>query len=131
MFEKVLASKLISIFQIPSVKFDMPGESKEQETIFVEVDKSRQHFKDGRVYAKVEGKLMLFAQSDKFPFGYLSKCIEAHPAETKDLFFHDFEDNTRLYENIVERRLSFVYFFNSQYDPELGNINSIAIEVIT
>ncbi len=131
MFEKTLEAKIKKIFQIDRVRFDAPGESKEQETIFIEVDKSRNHFKDGRYYARVDGRLIMFAQSDKFPFGYFSKAIEASPDDTKDLFFYDFEGNERLEANIVQRSVAFVYFFNSQYDPALGNINSVSIEVNT
>ncbi len=131
MFEATLASKLKKIFEYGVVKFDQPGESKEQDRIFCEIDKAHTHFKDGIVYSKVEGKISVFAQNDKLPFGYFSKCIENHPDDTKDLFFYDFEDNTRLYENIVQRTLSFVYFFNGQHDPALGTLTSVSIEVST
>jgi hypothetical protein len=130
-FEEALAQKFKTIFDVSKVRYDLPGESQEQETLFVEVELSRNRIRDGEFIARVQGKASIFAPADKLPFGYFTRCIEAHPDETKDLFFSDIEGNSRVFGNIVQRGFSFVYFFHSQYDPELGTLNSIEFEVET
>ena len=129
MFETTLTEKLQKIFELEKVTYDLPGESKEQECIFVQVENVKSQVRDGLYHAKVQGKVVVHAESSKLPFGYLSQRIAAHPDDTKDLFFFDLEENTRLYENIVSRGFSFVYFFNSQYDPAIGTITSVTTEV--
>jgi hypothetical protein len=130
MFEKSLQEKFKSIFDLKKITYALPSESQEQECLFIQVDRSRNTIKDGKQIALVEGKLRVFGNSEKIPFGYFSKCIQrSSPDLTKDLFFFDFEENAGTYQNIVERSLSFIYFFNSQYDPALGTITSIDIEV--
>lgn len=131
MFERSLKSKLQQIFAMKKATFDEPGESQEQDCLFIQVDRSRNSFKDGRAYSRVEGRLVVFAAADKLPFAYMSKSIAEHPDEAKDFFFFEIEENTRTYQNIVQRSVSFVYFFNSQYDPAIGTITSIETEVST
>lgn len=129
MFEKDLEEKLKGIFEAHIVKFEMPGEHREQDVLFVEVEKAKTDVKDGRVHARVTGRCYFFAQAEKLPFGYFEKCIKAHPGLTKDFFFYEIDENTRLYQNIVQRTFAFMYFFDSQYDPEIGTIESVEIEV--
>jgi hypothetical protein len=130
MFEKSLKEKFQRIFDLKKATFNLPGESQEQECLFIEIENSRNTIKDGKEIARVTGKIRVFGNQEKIPFGYFSKKIQsAAPADTKDLFFFDFEENAGTFLNIAERSLSFVYFFNSQYDPALGTITSIDIEV--
>lgn len=130
MFESRLKDTLQRIFDLKKATYALPSESQEQECLFIEVDRSNSTIKDGRALARVEGKVRVFANADKMPFGYFSKCIQAADhADVKDFFFFDIEENALTYQNIVERSLSFVYFFNSQYDPALGTITSIELEV--
>jgi hypothetical protein len=56
------------------------------------------------------------------------KINEASVSDTKDIFFHEFEENAPVYKNIVERTASFVFFYSSQYDPSKGTITSIELE---
>ena len=119
------------IFDFKDVSFSAPGEAREQEKLFVEVEMCRTQILDKREIARVQGKASVFVNGDKIPFGYFARAIAAHPDETKDLFFFDIDENNRLYENIVERAFSFVYFFDSQYDPDLGTLNQVNIEVTT
>jgi hypothetical protein len=108
------------------VSFDLPGESKEQEGVFVQVERSRNTIKEKQSIALVTGKIIVYANADKLPFGYFAKKIqEAAPADTKDLFFYDIEENAGTYKNIAERSMSFTYFFNSQYNPERGVMNEV------
>lgn len=130
MFEQELADKFKRIFGLKKVTYDRPGETQEQECLFIEVETSNNSIKDGRAIGRVTGKATLFGPSDKIPFGFFSKRIRnADPDDTHDLFFSDFETNTRLYQNKVQRDFSFVYFFNSQYDPETGSIDEVTIDI--
>jgi hypothetical protein len=132
MFEKTLSDKLRAIFQVDKVTYAAPGESQEQNCIFIEVVSSKNSIKDTRALAKVTGKITVFASNERLPYGYFSKAIAQADADTtKDLFFYDFELNTRIFQNVAERSVSFVYFFDSQYDPDIGTINSVDIEVTT
>lgn len=129
MFEATLSAKFRKMFEVKKVVFDMPGESLEQDVLFVEVTLNKNSIRDGRAFAKVTGKVHMNAEAEKLPFGYFAKNIQLNADDAKDLFFYDFEENTRLYENIVQRSVSFVYFFNVQYDPAVGTITSITTEV--
>lgn len=130
MFEASLSNKLKKIFAFKKATFDLPGESQEQECIFIQVEKARNTVKDARVVGEVRGKINVFANSDKLPYGYFAKKIAAADnADTKDLFFYDFEENAGTIRNISERTLSFIYFYNEQYDPEVGEMTSINLEV--
>ena len=129
MFRETLKTKLKLIFDLDKVSYDLPSESQEQEAAFIQVDTARTQIKDGRQHAMVEGRIRIFANSDKLPFGYLAKKIkQASPTHTKDLFFEP-EQNVGTYLNIAERAMAFTYFFNSQYDPALGTLTSLETEV--
>lgn len=131
MFENSLKEKFETIFEISKVTYDQPGESKEQECLFINVEKCLNKVVDGHFYCRVRGKGFVFAQAGKIPFGYFSKKInKSDPALTKDLHFSEIEESENLYENIVQRSFTFVYFFNSQYNPVVGNIEDIEIEAI-
>lgn len=139
MFEKTLTDKFLTIFEVQKVSFDNPGQTpdqdspgtNEQETLFVEITQSQNQIRNGIEHAKVIGKGHMVATNSKLPFGYFSKCIARHPSDCSDLYFYDFEDNVRMHHDLVTRSFSFVYFFNSQYDPDIGNINQVDIEVET
>jgi hypothetical protein len=127
-FEQELSDKLKRIFGVKKVTYDEPGQSGEQECLFIEIENSNNVIKDGRAKAMVSGKAVMFGTAGKMPFGFFSKRIaEADPDDTKDFFFYDFESNTRQHRDKVQRGFSFVYFFDSQYDPETGSITSIEI----
>lgn len=115
-----------AIFRVSKVVFDTPGESQEQDCIFIEVENSWNTFKDGRAISKVTGNAVMFGPNDKLTLGFFSKAIAQAPSiQTKNFFFFDFEENTKRIRNIVQRSLSFVYFFDSQYDPETGSITTV------
>lgn len=126
MFEKTLTEKLQRIFDLKKVTFDHPSESQEQEGIFVAVESAKCKVIDARQIARVTGTLHIFASADKLPFGYFSKKIAAaDPADTKDLFFYNFEEHAGTFLNIAERKLGFVYLYDSQFDPAIGDLSSI------
>lgn len=130
MFEKTLEEKFKKIFGVKKVTFDQPSDLKEQECIFIEVEDSKNNIKDGRVTMMISGNGSMFGVSEKLPFGFFSKAIkQADSDDTHDIFFHQLETNTRYYRNLVQRGFSFVYFFNSQYDPKIGSITSVTVSI--
>ncbi len=132
MFESELKALLKKIFAVKKVTFDNPGESQEQEVLFIEIDNCTSAIKDGFEKHMVSGNAVFFANADKLPFGYFAKRIkQADHADTKELFFFDFESNSRRNQNIVQRGFSFVYFYSAQYDPKVGEITSIELTTTT
>lgn len=126
MFERALEDLFKEIFLVKKTSFNLPGESQEQDCLFIDIENSRNTIKDGKAIAMVSGNAFMFGTADKLPFGFYSKKIErADKTKTKDLFFFDIEVNTRRYQDIIQRGFSFVYFFSGQYDPEIGIINEI------
>lgn len=132
MFEDELETKFKAIFGVKKVSFDLPGESKEQECLFIKVDSARATIKEKRAKARVEGSAFMVAPSNKLPFGFFQKAIaKADPSLTKDLFFFEIEGNDQRYRNLVERGFSFIYLFDGQHDPGIGTIDSVSIEIDT
>lgn len=132
MFRKSLKEKFKRIFAVAKVTYDAPSSAQEQEAVFIQIDSSRISIKDKEEIAKVTGKIRLFVQSDKYPFGSMAKAIaNGKLADTKDLFFYDIEDNVSTYQNLVERSASFVYFFSSQYNPDRGEFNKVNFDLET
>lgn len=126
MFEASLSEKLKRIFDLKKATFNLPSESQEQETLFIEVSSAKNKIKDGRATAVVRGKIRVFCNQDKVPYGYFSKKIDsAAKVDIQDLFFYDIEENAGTFLNISERSMSFVYLFETQYDPALGEINEL------
>lgn len=134
MFEKELADKFQRIFGVKKVTYDTPelkaDAVREQECLFIEIEDSTNQIKDGRAKAMVTGNAIMVARSEKLPFGFFSKSIkQADPVLTKDLFFFDIEKNVPRFRDIVQRGFSFVYFFDSQYDPAVGTITSVTTTI--
>ena len=129
MIEKELLEKLTKIFGLKFNRFDSPGESQEQDTLFIEVDRVNSRVKDGRKVGRVEGKCIVFVQADKMPHGYFAERIAAHPDLCKDFFFSDIDENVKGLLNLTARTFSFLYFFNSQFDPAIGTITSVTTTI--
>lgn len=128
MFKKSLGERFSEIFGIEKVSFALPDpEAKEQECIFVEIENSRNTIRDGLAISKVSGNGMIVGRAEKVPFGFISKAIRRNPDLTKDLFFFDFETNTKIYGDIIQMGFSFVYFFNEQYDPQIDKIAGLTV----
>lgn len=131
MFKSKLSDAVKQIFDLDKVTFDLPSESKEQECAFIEIESSVTSFGDTKEVAKVTGKILVFARSEKLPYGYFAKCIKNAPKElTLPFYFYDFEENLGTFRDIVQRSLGFVYFFDSQYDPSVGTIESITLQTV-
>jgi hypothetical protein len=130
MFEKSLEDKLKRIFGLNKVTFNQSSDSHEQDVLFIEIEKARAAIKDGLEVYHVNGNCRVYSPHEKMPFGYFSKHIRnADPDDTKDLFFYDLEESSKVYANIAMKSFSFVYFFSGQYDPEVGTITSITMDI--
>lgn len=130
MFEKSLEEKFKRIFGVKKITYQQPSSMNEQEVMFIDISDARPTIKDGREKAIVRGTATMYGQADKMPFGFFAKAIQnANLSDTKDLFFSDFEMNTKYYQNLVQRDFSFVYFFDGSYDPEQGEINEVTINI--
>ncbi len=130
MFKVSLSEKLQRIFDLDKVSFDQPGESQEQECTFVVVENALTKIMDARQVARVTGKIHVFAQVEKLPYGYFAKRIAAaDPGDTKDFFFYGFDENKGTFRNIAERTMSFVYLFDSQFDPAIGILNELTLSI--
>jgi hypothetical protein len=129
MFEAELERRLKGIFGVKSVRFDAPNPAaKEQDTLFVDIQSCRSNITAGRECARVQGGLMLFSQNGRLPFGFFNKKIHQSDSKlTRDLFFYDFDTSTETYQNLVERRVNFIFLYSGQYDPEQGEITSLGI----
>lgn len=136
MFRSDLKRRLDKIFQFRKTTFDDYSDEFEQDTLFIEVELSRPKIsgKDGGLQtARVVGSLVVFSQDNKLPFGYMAKQIEkADPALKANLHFYDIDsdrpDSQARLQNIHERRTSFVFLYDSQYDPDKGEITSLVLE---
>lgn len=131
MFEKDMKERLQRIFDLP-VSYSEPGESNEQEKIFVQINRARPKIKDGKELCMVEAEVSVFGSLDKMPYGYFSKAIDrSDPDDRSRFFFFEFEQNTQIFQNIVQRSFSLVFFYSGQYDPEQGSITSTTINEVT
>lgn len=129
MFESNLKKDLMAIFKVKDVSFDQPSDKREQGKLFVTVDDAQCTISPPNEVAKVTGTAVMFGTNDKMTFGFFHKAIQnADPKISKRFFFHDFESNTKTFQNLVQRGFSFVYFFHGQYDPDQGSITSIEFE---
>ncbi len=126
--ESILAEKLRQIFQVDRVTFDAPSESAEQNTLFVQVEKAHSNITAKTHIARVNGRITMFSTAEALPYGFFAKQIE-DAKDKADFFFYDFDQSTQHSVNLVERSVSFVFFFKGQYDPEVGIINDINVEV--
>lgn len=130
MFRRELAEKLKAIFGVEKVSFDEPGDSFEQDTLFVEILESQSNTGQGRATAKVNGAIVMYSQHNKLPYGFFNKRLQnADPALTKPFFFFDIDvdaqNSPARLQNISERRASFVYLYSAQYDPNQGQLTSV------
>ena len=135
MFENELKQKFKEIFKVKKVSFSQPEPSAqnnvtEQDCLFIEVATAPLNVKDGRVSGRVAGSCLMVGSNEKLTFGFFRSAIaNADPNLTKDFYFYEFETNSKIYQNLVQRGFSFVYFFSGQYDPEIGSITSVVINI--
>jgi hypothetical protein len=133
MFKSSLSTRLSSIFDIRRVSFDEPGDTREQDKIFVEIDSVRpQGTYDGKkLKAVINGKITIFAQSKKLPFGFFQKKLyNCNKDMQKDLFFYNFDNNVTYLgaEGLTERSCNFQFNYTEDFDPDKGYIEEFIIE---
>lgn len=130
MFEATLRETLERVFQFKKTTYDAPSDAHEQECLFIRIQDANCKIKDARQLAKVRGSLWCFAQNDKLPFGYFMKCIsEASATDQAKFIFSKIDESVEVTNNIVRRSVDFVFFFEAQYDPEIGQISTVEIDV--
>lgn len=132
MFEKELAEIFKRIFAYSKVTYQEPGEAREQDCLFIEIESAIHSVAGGMIHSRVMGNCRVFAHQEKIPMGYFSKRIAlADPEDTANLFFYDIDANVKLYQSLVQRSFSFLFLFSGQFDSALGTITSIETEVET
>lgn len=139
MFKNELQRRLSEIFDVVKTTFSAPSESFEQDTLFINITKSTSRMSDmngGRQTAKVEGTITMYSQDNRLPFGFFNKRIgRADSSLTKDLFFYDIdvdvEGSLARLQNIHERRVGFIFLYDSQYDPDRGSLTSMDLSLNT
>lgn len=130
MFEKSLEDKLQNIFKLKRVDFRLPSESQEQNVLFVAIDQAPTRVKDGRQVAKVSGSIRAFGTHTDFPHGYFGRCIgDAGDDVIRGLYFTDIDESAGTYADLDVRSARFVFFYDSQYDPDQGTINEVNIDI--
>lgn len=137
MFKADLARRLKLIFGVSKVTFNAPDmDAPEQDCIFVEVVEAvcRMSGKDdGLQTAKVTGNIIMFSQAEKLPYGFFAKRVEqANFGLTKNFFFEkeiDVLNSPARLINISERRITFLFLYDAQYDPNRGELTSLETEL--
>lgn len=133
MFRKDLQDRLEKIFGIEKTTFLSPSDKFEQDTLFIDILETRPRMssaKGGRETAMVTGMLTVYSQDNKLPFGFFAKAIERAEKETvRPFFFFDVDadvpNSPARQVNIHERRTSFTFLYDSQYDPSRGQMTSL------
>lgn len=135
MVREDIEAKLREIFGIAKVTFAEPG-SFEQEVLFVEVERCREHPSKGVTSGRVTGSIVLFTQAEKAPLGWFARRINKASAASKKGFFF-FEVDTEVLasqsrlQNIGERRCRFQYLYEEKYDPARGDLAGVSLEQIS
>jgi hypothetical protein len=133
MVEKALREALNRIFQFPDITYNAPAEeTPEQDKLFLKIDKPNASIKDGVEIYRIEGQAFIYTLRDRYNLGYIPKRIRhADLADTNKFYFYEIEENLPVYQNLVRRSFSFVYFFSGDYDPNNGTITSIDYTLTT
>lgn len=133
MFRADLKRRLEGIFDFEKTTYNAVSEEYEQDTLFIEIaySRSRVSGKDGgRETARVGGTIVVYSQDNRLTYGFFIKRIEQAAAELKaPLFFYDIDVDDPASPareiNIHERRTSFVFLYDSQYDPDKGSLTEL------
>lgn len=136
MFKKDLQDRLEKIFGLDKSTYLAPSTSFEQDTLFIQIDTASPRvtgMQSGRETAKVMGSLTVYSQANRLPFGFFNKAIErATPELTKPFFFYDIDvdlaSSPAREQNIHERRTSFVFLYDAQYDPNRGELTDFELQ---
>lgn len=137
MFKKELKEKLENIFKFTGDKrrttFDAYSQEFEQDTLFIEIGEENPRITSAGVSMRIEGELVYFSQVDKIKYGNMIKLIEqALPIDKNKFFFYDIDkpnlSSQARMQNIVERRISFVYLYTGSYNPDKGEMTSLEMD---
>lgn len=138
MFRKDLIRRFENIFGFEGrTTFNAYSQEFEQDTLFIEIDSARPKISGangGLETARVVGQMVVFSQDEVLPYGVFAKKIELAKAEDKSpLFFYDMDvdvpSSPAREQNIHERRCSFIFLYNSQFDPDKGELTSLELTI--
>lgn len=137
MFERDLENRFKRIFGIKKTTYDAPNyEAPEQDTLFIEILEVRSRMSSksgGRATCKVIGAAVVFSQATKLPFGFFAKRVEqAALADTGNLIFEreiDVPGSPARLINLHERRMGFTFLYDTQYDPDRGDLTRLTISL--
>lgn len=135
MFQKDLKARFERIFQVKKTTYNAPDiNAPEEDTLFIEILTVRPRMSNidgGRETARVLGAATVFSQAGRLPYGFFAKRIEqSKHADTKGLFFEpemDVATSPARMLNLHERRLPFMFLYDSQYDPDRGEITEVEL----
>ena len=133
MFRADLQRRIEEIFGFKKTTLNAPSDEFEQDTLFIEVNfgNTKVSGKQGsQQTARVVGRLIVYSQDNRLPFGFFAKRIDrASKDTTKPFFFYDIDlddpASPARIQNIHERTVSFVFLYESQYDPDKGQITEL------
>lgn len=127
-FETELKRRFQEIFRLKNTTFSKPGETEEQETLFIQVNESNPKISFKKEIYRVVGQGIVFAEVEKMPAGYFAKAIQMAPHElTKDFSFLKVDQSQDTFANIVRRSFDFVFLYSRQYDPNQGELTQVEI----
>lgn len=126
MMEERIKSKLSSIFGMRA-KLEAVGEHQEQDVMFISLSRNRSTFKGSNISYRIEGDVTIYTQINKIPIGFFNKKIDLANADDKSsfFFFNIDENNQYSIQNLCEKKLSFIYIDQEQFDPSKGQITEL------
>jgi hypothetical protein len=131
LFKKELQRRFQEIFQMGKSTYNTVSEEcPEQDVLFITIEDARCTSGGGKESAIVKGFITVFSQNERLPYGFFEKKIlKADNTLTKDLHFHDMDQNAGQIMNLVGRRNHFTFLYQGIYDPNQGHITSIEFPI--
>lgn len=129
MWHNAIEEDLKTIFGIKKILFGSPAFLKEQDVLFCETLSVINKIQQGKVVARVSGKVSIIGLLDKNQSGFLSKRIDLTPAAITNKFVFLREEEPVQMVGYEERfnvySIGFIYFFKEQYNPPAGKITAV------
>lgn len=131
MFEKDLTDKLKRIFKLEKITLNAISDSNEQLYGFVSISLARGSIRERKYLARVAGTLTVYGNTERLKYGFFSRAMDqASKEDMSSFYFYDVEENANVSLTVAARSISFVFFFNGQYDPDVGTLESVTIEQV-
>ena len=129
--EVKLTELLQRIFALSKVTLDAASDQREQEVGFITLETNTSNVSGGKVYGRMRGSMVVVAQREKLSVNYMSERLKlaAKDKLLRNIFFYDVGSPTNIENNIVETSISFVYFYDYDFDPTPGLIQNLDTSV--